>query len=164
LKLLTGGTRDADGRQRTLRKTIEWNYDLLDPVAQDLFARLSCFVGGCTLEAAEGTCDADLDALDGLVRQSLLRSSPSAAGPRFTMLETIREYAADRLRASGLESEWRARHSRWFLSWADQAERGLSSEEQAWLARIAEDHDNVRAALAWLVQHDRRARSGSSAR
>jgi predicted ATPase len=89
LDLLKGG-RDADPRQQTLRATIEWSYDLLSPEEQQLFARLSVFAGGCTLEAAEEVCDADLDTLQSLVEKSLLRFT----NERYWMLETIREYAS----------------------------------------------------------------------
>ena len=96
LDLLKGG-RDADPRQQTLRATIEWSYDLLSPDEQQLFARLSVFAGGCTLEAAEDVAGADLDTLQSLVEKSLLRFT----GERYWMLETIREYAAERLGESG---------------------------------------------------------------
>ena len=92
LDLLRGG-RDADPRQQTLRATIEWSYDLLTPEEQQLFTRLAVFAGGCTLEAAEEVADADLDTLQSLVEKSLLRFS----GERYWMLETIREYAGEKL-------------------------------------------------------------------
>ena len=96
LDLLKGG-RDSDPRQQTLRATIEWSYDLLAPEEQQLFARLSVFAGGCTLEAAEEVCGADLDILQSLVEKSLLRFT----NERYWMLETIREYASGRLAKSG---------------------------------------------------------------
>ena len=96
LDLLKGG-RDADPRQQTLRATIEWSYDLLSDEEQRLFARLSVFAGGCTLEAAEEVCDADLDTLQSLVEKSLLRFS----NERYWMLETIREFARERLEQTG---------------------------------------------------------------
>ena len=95
LDLLKGG-RDADPRQQTLRATIEWSHDLLAEGEQELFARLAVFAGGCTLDAAQEVCEAELDVLQSLVDKSLLRHS----GDRFWMLETIREYARDRLAAS----------------------------------------------------------------
>ena len=93
LPLLAGGSRSAPERQRTLRATIAWSHDLLTPAEQDLFARLAVFTGGCTLEAAEAICDADIDAIASLVDKSLLRRT----GDRYWMLETIREFAAERL-------------------------------------------------------------------
>jgi predicted ATPase len=106
LDLLRGG-RDADPRQQTLRATIGWSYDLLSEDEQRLFARLSVFAGGCTLEAAEEVADADLDTLQSLVEKSLLRYS----NERFWMLETIREYAGERLNAAGLARSARQRHA-----------------------------------------------------
>ena len=93
LPLLAGGSRSAPERQRTLRATIAWSHDLLTPSEQDLFARLAVFAGGCTLEAAEEACGADLDGIASLVDKSLVRRS----GERYWMLETIREFAAERL-------------------------------------------------------------------
>jgi predicted ATPase len=105
LELLTGGARDLPARQQTLRATIEWSYQLLSEPEQRLFARLAVFVGGCTLEAAEHVCQADLDTLQSLVDKSLLRRGEDARGQRrFTMLETVREYALERLGAG-----WRGR-------------------------------------------------------
>src|SRR5262249_54502640 len=109
LDLLKGG-RDADPRQQTLHATIEWSYELLTPDEQTLFGRLSVFAGGCTLEAAEELCAADLDTLQLLVEESLLRFTPSKAGGRYWMLETIREYAGERLEDAGEEDEMRERH------------------------------------------------------
>src|SRR4051794_8496343 len=106
LPLLTGGARNLPARQQTLRGALAWSYDLLNTGEQALFARLGVFVGGCTLEAAEAVCDpaGDLpldlfDGMDSLVAKSLLRQQSDAPGdePRFTMLETIREYALERL-------------------------------------------------------------------
>jgi predicted ATPase len=143
LDLLKGG-RDADPRQQTLRATIEWSFDLLTSDEQRLFARLAVFAGGCTLQAAEEVLDADLDTLQSLVDQSLVRHSDE----RFWMLETIREYAAERLEESGEAEELRRRHAEYFLALAEEAEphiRGQSPEE--WLDRLERDHDNLRTAL-----------------
>ena len=96
---LLKGERDADPRQQTLRATIEWSYDLLSEEEQALFARLSVFAGGCSYEAAEQVVDADPDTLQSLLDKSLLRKRESEAGPRYWMLETIREYGAERLEA-----------------------------------------------------------------
>ena len=145
LDVLKGG-RDAETRQRTLRATIEWSYDLLAPDEQKLFANLSVFVGGCTLEAAEQICGADLDTLESLVDKSLLRHTQE----RFWMLETIREYATERLDESGEADELRFRHARWLLEFANEAEPELHGPGQlGWLDRLDEEHGNLRAALAW---------------
>jgi predicted ATPase/class 3 adenylate cyclase len=117
LDLLRGG-RDAEVRQQTLRATIEWSYDLLDPDEQRLFARFAVFRGGCTLEAAEGICEADLDQLQSLVDKSLVRVRD---GGRFWMLETINEFADERLAESGEEDELRRRHAKFFLRLAESA-------------------------------------------
>jgi predicted ATPase len=125
LDLLKGG-RDADVRQQTLRATIEWSHDLLDGAEQHLFARLSVFRGGCTLEAAEAICGAELDELQSLVDKSLVRMRDDN---RFWMLETIHEFAAERLFESGEEDELRRRHAEFLLALAESA--NLSAE--AWL-------------------------------
>ena len=110
LPILTGGPRDAPDRQRTLSATIDWSHQLLDPDAQRLFARLSIFTGGCTLPAAEAVCGAQLDVLQALVDQSLVRSN----GERYWLLETIREYARQRLEQSGELETLNADHAEWF--------------------------------------------------
>ena len=145
LDLLKGG-RDADPRQQTLRATIEWSFDLLDEAKRRLFGRLAVFVGGCTLEAAEEVADADLDILQSLVDKSLLRHTEE----RFWMLETIREYAAERLEASGETDELRRRHAQHFLALAEKAEPNLRGYSRAWLDRLEREHDNLRAALDWF--------------
>ena len=146
LDLLTGG-RDADPRQRTLRSTIEWSYDLLDPSEQRLFARLSIFVGGCTLDAAERIIHADLNTLQSLIEKSLLRR----AGDRYWMYETIREFARERLEASGEEDDIRRRHAEYFLTVAEEAEQHLIREALGrrgdWTERIEEEFDEIRAAM-----------------
>jgi len=147
LPLLTGGARDLPERQRTLRATIAWSRDLLTADEQRLFARLAVFRGGCTLDAAEAVIDADLDGLQSLVDKSLLRQ----ADERFWMLETIREYAAEQLEASGEADDLRRRHAEHFLALAEEAEPhllGVSPVE--WLDRLDQDHDNLRAALDWF--------------
>jgi predicted ATPase len=146
LDLLKGG-RDAEARQQTLRATIQWSHDLLNRAEQLLFARLSVFVGGCTLDAAEAVSNTDLGLLQSLVDKSLLRHT----NERFEMLETIREYALEHLETSGEAEELRCRQADYFLALAEEAEphlRGLSTDE--WLARLEHDHDNLRAALDWL--------------
>jgi predicted ATPase len=145
LDLFTGG-RDADPRQRTLRSTLEWSYDLLDKHEQDLFARLAVFAGGATLETAELVVDADLDTLGSLVEKSLLRRTDD----RYWMYETIREFARERLEASGEADEIRRRHAERFLALAEEAEphliRESLRESGEWTDRIEEELDEIRAA------------------
>jgi predicted ATPase/class 3 adenylate cyclase len=144
LDLLKGG-RDADPRQQTLRATIEWSFDLLEEDEKLLFARLAVFRGGCTLDAAEEVAGADLDTLQSLVDKSLLRHT----GERFWMLETIREYAAERLEESAQRDELHRRHAEHFLAVAEEAYPNLRGGSQArdWLDRLEAEHDNFRAAL-----------------
>ncbi|HZB02323.1 MAG TPA: tetratricopeptide repeat protein [Actinomycetota bacterium] len=142
LDLFTGG-RDADPRQRTLRSTIGWSHDLLDPAEQRLFARLAVFPGGCTLDSAEAVAEADLDDLQSLVEKSLVRRT----NDRYWMYETIREFALERLRASGEADEIGRRHAEHFLATAEEAEPHIRHEDDAWLDRLEPDRDNVRAAL-----------------
>jgi predicted ATPase len=145
LPLLTGGARDVPERQRTLRATIEWSYDLLAPTEQRLFARLAVFRGGCTLEAAEEVAEADLDTLQSLVAKSLVRRSEE----RYWMLETIREFAVERLDASGEGDDRRRRHTEHSLAFTQQAEAHLQRTSRYWLDRVEAERDNVRAALSW---------------
>jgi predicted ATPase/class 3 adenylate cyclase len=142
LDLLKGG-RDADPRQQTLRATIGWSHELLNAHEQELFAGLAVFAGGCTLEAAEEVLDAQLDTLQSLVDKSLVRHTAE----RFWMLETIREYGAERLRDSGKAEEIQRRHTKYFLSLAEQAEPHLPAYRREWLERLEVEHDNLRAAL-----------------
>jgi predicted ATPase/class 3 adenylate cyclase len=147
LPLLTGGPRDAPERQRTLRSAIEWSHELLNEPAKDVFRRLAVFVGGCALETAEDVCDANLDTLGALVDLSLLKPMDTE---RFVMLETIREFALERLTAS-TEGEWmRERHARHFTELAERARLELGSPERAvWEARLETELPNIRAALVW---------------
>jgi predicted ATPase/class 3 adenylate cyclase/DNA-binding XRE family transcriptional regulator len=158
LKLLTGGARDLPERQQTIRNTIDWSYQLLEESEKKLFTRLGVFVGGYTLEAAEAVCNADgdlrMDVVDGiaaLLDQSMVRQEEGLEGePRFTMLETLREYAVERLEASGEAEPLRRRHAEYYLTLAETAELYLFGAEQvAWLDRLEAAHDNLRAALAW---------------
>ena len=159
LSLLTSGPRSLPERQRTLRATIAWSYDLLDPVEQRLFARLSVFTGGWTLESAEAVCDPEelgLDTLDGLaslVDKSLIRRvEPPGRPSRFSMLETIREFAQERLEASGDLEPVRRRHAQHFLRLAGEAEPHLTGADQGeWLDRCDTEHANIRAALRWAI-------------
>ncbi|MBW3632806.1 MAG: helix-turn-helix domain-containing protein [Chloroflexi bacterium] len=160
LPLLTGGTRDAPDRQRTLRDTIAWSYDLLSPEARILFHRLGVFVGGWTLEAAEAVAnlEGDLDVLEGLsslADLSLIHLDESGPEPRYGMLETIREFAQERLVTSGEEAAVRGTHATHFLGLAEQAKPHLNGAEQrAWLRRLEEEHPNFRAALDVLTASD----------
>src|SRR5919206_572403 len=154
LQLLTGGPRDAPERQQTLRTTLDWSYDLLREDEQLLFARFAVFEGGCTLGSVEAVCadgEAVLDALAGLVDESLVRQQGTDE-LRFSMLETVREYALERLSSSGEEDEIRRRHLEHFLALAEAAEPELFAADQiAWFARLEEEHDNLRAALEFAL-------------
>ena len=144
LPLLTGGARDAPERQRTLRATIDWSYDLLDAASSELFARSSVFAGGFPLDAAEDVCGADLDSLAALVDSSLLKPT---GDDRFLMLETIREYALERL-ARASERQTRSLATRGFFS--DLAARSVRAPVRrrgGVAARLEADHDDLRAAL-----------------
>jgi predicted ATPase len=161
LQLLTGGARDMPERQQTLRAAIDWSYDLLTPAEQKLFRRLSVFVGGCTLEGAEAVCDArgdlDLDLLDGMasmVDKSLAQQvEPGWGESRFLMLETIREYALEKLEASGEEGLTKRAHAAYCLVLAEeQAADQSGAEGSEWMERLALEHDNFRAALEWLTE------------
>jgi predicted ATPase/class 3 adenylate cyclase len=161
LKLLTGRARGVPARQQTLRSAIDWRYVLLEEPERRLFARLAVFVGGCTLEAAEAVCsdaELDVDVLDtmaSLVDKSLVRQEESGAGePRFLMLETIREYALERLEADPNARGVRGRQGEYFARLAERAKEGLwrGSSQQAWLERLEDEHANLRAALAWLLE------------
>ena len=147
LPLLGDGPRDAPERQRTLQATIDWSHDLLTRDEQRLFARLAVFVGGCTLEAAEEVADADLDTLQSLVEKNLLRHS----GERFWMLETIREYALEQLRAYGEEARAQERHGSYYCRFAESARLEVIDgvDHLDWLPRLQAEHDNFRAALVW---------------
>jgi predicted ATPase/DNA-binding CsgD family transcriptional regulator len=148
LELLTSGPRDAPARHRALRDTIGWSVDLLDEQERTLFGRLSAFVGGCTLEAVEEICGGELDALGSLVDKSLVRVD----GERFGMLETIREYAGELLRASAEAGEVRRSHAAHYLRLAQAAASGLRATDQAtWRTTLETDHDNLRAALRFSL-------------
>ena len=181
LSLLVTGPRDLPERQQTLRSAIAWSHDLLPPDEQRLFRRLSVFAGGCSLAAIEAVCsdaqapdepgsassppsgDAGIHApvLDGvaaLLNQSLLRQDPVESGisegePRFGMLETIREYALERLEVSGEAEALRRRHANYYLARSEQARAEFAGpSKEMWLGRMRREHDNLRAALAWAAQ------------
>jgi predicted ATPase/DNA-binding SARP family transcriptional activator len=155
LELLTGGRRDAPRHQQTLRTTLDWSYDLLDPEAQRLFAQLGVFAGGCTLASAESVCSVEGSVLEGLatlVDESLVGQRETDE-PRFTMLQLVRDYALERLAASGDGDETRRRHLEHFVTLAERADPGLSGSDQAaWLARLEDEHDNLRAAIAFALE------------
>ena len=159
LALLTSGARTMPDRQRTLRNTIAWSYDLLEAAERRLFARLSVFTGGWTLDSAEAVCDPGelgLDLLDGLtslVDQSLVRrTEPAAGGPRFLMLETIREFGREQLWAGDDLEPVRRRHAEQYLAMAVQAEPHLTADQGQWLDRCEQEHANLRAALRWAIE------------
>jgi predicted ATPase/class 3 adenylate cyclase len=154
--LLTGGARDLPARQQTVWALVDWSYQLLNADQQRLLGRLGVFSGGWTIEAAEAVCGDDrLDAFDGLsilVEHNLVRRVDAIDGPRFVMLEAIREFALKYLYEQG-EEEWlRERHLDYFIALAEAAEPKLRSAEQlVWLARLDTESDNLRAALSWAL-------------
>jgi predicted ATPase/class 3 adenylate cyclase len=148
LPLLTGVRRDAPERQRTLRATIEWSYDLLSPEQQLLFRRLSVFSGDFSLAAAEAICDAELDLLDALVEQSLVKP---AGADRFVMLETIRELAFERLEESGEAEDVRLRHAEHFAVLALAANLNQEADGCSRHDVVVPERDNIRAALDWTI-------------
>ena len=158
LPLLTGGTRDLPERQRTLRDTIDWSYELLDEAERGLFRGLSTFVGGAALEAIEAVCDGGgalasdiLDRVASLIDKSLVRriDGPDRE-PRFVMLETVREFALEQLEASDEAEPLRRRHAEYFLEFAELARSQLRRPHGAvWLNRFEAEHDNLRAAIEW---------------
>ena len=161
LQLLTGGARDLPERQQTLRAAMDWSYDLLNAAEQKLFRRLSVFVGGCNLEGVEAVCDTkgdlDLGLLDGMasmVDKSLAQLVEQADGEsRFMMLETIREYALEKLEASDEKALTKRAHAAYCLVLAEgEALEQCDGEGMAWLERFAVEHDNFRAALDWLTE------------
>ena len=161
LQLLTGGALDLPERQQTLRKAIDWSHGLLNEAEQKLFRRFSVFVGGCTLEAAEAVCNTNLDlgidlfeGLSSLVDKNLIqRMDVPDSEARFAMLETIREYALERLVASGEESATRRAHAAYCLVLAEEGNPELTSAERGkWLARCDLEVDNFRSALDWLFE------------
>jgi non-specific serine/threonine protein kinase len=162
LPLLTGGGRDAPARQRTLRDTIAWSYDLLPPEEQALFRRLAVFAGGCTLEAAAAVAgsemDPTIDVLDGvtsLVDMSLLRQETGVDGEaRYLMLETVREYGLEQLAASGEEEATRRRNAAYYLALAERAAPNPPGGRmlEKWLWVLEAEHPNLRAVLTWLAE------------
>jgi predicted ATPase/DNA-binding CsgD family transcriptional regulator len=163
LAVLTGGAKDVPARQQTLRNTIEWSYQLLEAQEQQLFRRLSAFVGGCTLEAIEAVCDAldnnngavsVLDGVASLIDKSLLQQTErEGEEPHLVMLETIREYGLETLETSGEMEVTRLAHAMYYLVMAEKAEPELTGLQQAmWLERLEREHENLRAAMQWWLE------------
>jgi predicted ATPase len=171
LELLTGGARDLPPRQRALRSAIDWSYDLLNEEERRIFRRMSIFVGGCTRQAAETVCGgmddgtrfqergshSEVDSsvsteLESLVDKSLVRQEETKEGMRYSMLETIREYAWWRLVGRGEDTNIRRRYADYYLDLAEQAKSAMKGPEQlAWLDRLEVEHNNLRAVLANAV-------------
>ena len=163
LQLLTGGARDLPARQQTLRQAIDWSYDLLNEPEQKLFRRLSVFVGGCTLEGVESVCDTKrdlgfdvLDGMSSMVDKNLIRQNEQADGePRFVMLETIREYALEKMAACAEKPQTKRAHAAYCLVLAEEAaSENTDTDHGRWLDRFDIEHDNFRAALDWLAEND----------
>src|SRR5919202_4646804 len=150
LPLLTGGPRDLPERQRTLRAAIDWSYDLLSEGDQRAFRALAVFAGGCTLDAARAVADADVDSLQSLLDKSLLRFT---AG-RYWMLESLREYAGERLEAAGEGNQVRARHAAFFTALIESAGLSLEPEGAQEYTSVRVELDNIRTALDWLGRSD----------
>lgn len=156
-QLLRGGSRGGLAHHQTLRESVAWSHDLLDPEIRELYRRLSVFAGGFDLAAAEAVVGSGFDVLDGLdqlVSQSLLtaeRGDPT----RYAMLETIRQYGAERLRDEGEEQDTRHAHLEWILALVREGGRELEGRNQvAWLHRFRSEIDNIRSALGWAREHD----------
>jgi len=179
VRLLTRGALGSDARQQTLRAALDWSFDLLSRPEQTLFTRLAVFAGSFALEAVEGVCagpgaddpnpaaeprhlepDALLDLLASLVEKSLVVAAEQDEEMRYYLLEPIRHYAAEHLRAGGEAARWRAEHAAYFLALAELVEPELHGPDQVrWLDRLERERDNVRAALAWCAA-DARAETG----
>jgi predicted ATPase/DNA-binding SARP family transcriptional activator len=164
LTLLVAGPRDHSERQQTLRNTLAWSHDLLESRQKTLFARLSVFAGGWTLDAADAVCGEEGDVVatvTALEERNLVQLTASEPEPRLIMLETIREYAAERLRAAGEAEVVHARHADFLLALAESAEPELPESPGELLDRLELEHDNIRAAIAFLESmgdHERGAR------
>ena len=155
LDLLRAG-RDADPRQQTLRATIEWSYDLLDDPERRLFRALSVCVGGCTYESAEAICSADPDTLQSLLDKSLLRRRDGDLGPRYWMLETIRELAAEKLASEGETDATHRLHAEHYLALARSTNLDAEASGRQRHDLAVAEHDNMRAALAWALESGER--------
>src|SRR5215469_1347237 len=164
LHILTGGAHDLPLRQRTLRNTLAWSYELLTEEEQRLFRRLSIFVGGCTLEALEALCaaldegtDQVLEGVSSLIDKSLLhQTEQEGEEPRLVMLETLREYGLECLAMQGEMESTQQAHAEYYLALAEQAEPHLKGAEQGrWFARLEQEHDNLRATLRWSLEPEK---------
>ena len=169
LPLLVGGARDLPDRHRTLRSAIGWSYDLLNPAEQRLYRRLAVFVGGSTFAAAEAICNArndlEMDVVEGLLSlldKNLLKRQYVVGGkeergndePRYIMLETIREYAAERLEESGESRSVKEWHAQFYLALARAAESQITvADQKRWLDVLEREHDNLQAALGWTLEY-----------
>ena len=155
--LLTGGSRTAPLRHQTLAAALDWSYALLSQVEQKVLQRLSVFAGGWTLDAAEAVCAGDgveaaevLDVLSHLIDKSLVAARGQGAELRYHLLETIRQYARQKLVGSGLDSETQDKHLGYYVEWAETALPHLNgAEKTVWLVRFESEHDNLRASLGW---------------
>ena len=160
LQLLAGGPHDAPDRQRTIRATIDWSYQLLSGAEQRLFAQLAVFEGGCVLDAVESVCgpdqgDALLGNLAAPAEQGMLAGSGAGARPRLSMQETVAEYARERLEALDDAETTRRRHAEWALVFAAEAAAGLEDKGQVeWLERLDAEQDNMRAVLRWALYRE----------
>ena len=167
-RLLTAGSRTAPPRQQTLAATLDWGYKLLVEAERKVLQRLAVFAGGCTLAAAEAVCSDEaigtgevLDVLAHLVDKSLVVADRKEDGTRYRLLETIRQYAREKLLESGEMDRVRERHCACFVAWAEQAQTHLNGPSQlAWLGKYEAEHDNLRAALAWCRGDASRAVAG----
>lgn len=175
-RLLTAGSRTAPRRHQTLRALIDWSYELLSPVERSVLGRLAVFAGGWALEAAEDVCavavaggagsreedevgpqrpatDDVLDVLGRLVDKSLVLAEGVGDARRYRLLETVRQYAEEKLRASGELAEARRHHRDWYLAWSDAAFLELNGRRHGeWMRRLSAEHDNIRAALTWCQE------------
>jgi predicted ATPase/DNA-binding CsgD family transcriptional regulator len=161
LDLLQSNGRSAEPRHQTLRSTLDWSYNLLGEMERALFGRLAVFAGGCTLDAAEQVCSGRgieqyevLDLLVGIVDKSLVMVGSTASGAtRYRMLEPIRQYAREKLEVGGGAEEAQGRHAAFFLDVAEEAEPELAGPRSGpWVGRLEEEHDNLRAALSWVLE------------
>jgi predicted ATPase/DNA-binding CsgD family transcriptional regulator/DNA-binding XRE family transcriptional regulator len=153
-RLLVGSGRTAPTRQRTLRATLDWSYELLTDAERTVFRRMAVFAGGCELEAAEAVCGNDvLDVLSGLVDKSLVLVDAGATAARYRLLEPIRQYARQQLESSGEAGTAQAGHAAYYTELAEHAEPEIRGRGQiAWLERLDREQDNLRGALAWGLE------------
>ncbi len=160
LSLTSQGARDLPDRQQTLKATLDWSYNLLQAEEQTLFARLAVFVGGFTLDAAEGVCSLPdsppiLVGLESLLDNNMIRESVTQDEPRFRMLVTVQEYALNLLSSSKEENDIRQRHAIYFMHLAEAAQPYFhGGQEVSWVNKLEKEQDNLRAALAWSSEND----------